>query len=146
MPNSNPDSPAEPREESTANETPATAEVASPTSDTDARLRAIAKERDSLRAEVARFRESLEAAEEKHEQELGTLREQLAETQEGKGQAEAQYKGLLGKVSTIRSQLGERLKADAVRAMRLFHDALLTDGAGRPSPSKVSNRRARRAV
>ena len=146
VPNPDSDSPTEPREESTTNEMPAPAEAASHTSDADAGLKAMAEERDSLRAEVARFRESLKAVEEKHEQELATLREQLVETQEGKNQAEAQYKGLLGKVSTIRSQLGERLKADAVRGRFLLQGALLTDGAGGLSSSTYSNRGARRAV
>ena len=84
------------------------------TFDTEARLDALAKERDALRQEVAQVRKSLEEIQEKHEEELGDIREQLAGTQGEKEQAETQYRSLLGKVSTIRSQLGERLKADAV--------------------------------
>lgn len=80
----------------------------------DARFRALVEERDSLREEVAQVRRALEEMQADHEGELGNIREQLAETRGEKEQAEAQYKGLLGKVSTIRSQLGERLKADAV--------------------------------
>ena len=71
-------------------------------------------ERAALREEVAQVRRSLEEIQEKHEDELGCIREQLADTQGEKEQAETQYRNLLGKVNTIRSQLGERLKADAV--------------------------------
>ena len=71
-------------------------------------------ERTALREEVAQIRRSLEEIQEKHEDELGSIREQLADTQGEKEQAETQYRNLLGKVNTIRSQLGERLKADAV--------------------------------
>lgn len=82
--------------------------------DTDARLEALVNERAALREEVAQVRRSLEEIQEKHEEELGGIREQLVDTQGEKEQAEAQYRNLLGKVNTIRSQLGERLKADAV--------------------------------
>lgn len=78
-------------------------------------LETLAKERDALRDEVAQVRKALEEIQDKHEEEIVGMREQLAETKGEKDQAETQYRGLLGKVSTIRSQLGERLKADAVR-------------------------------
>ena len=94
--------------------TPPKDAAAIPSADTDERLEALAKERDALREEVAQVRRSLEEIQEKHEVELGNIREQLAETQGEKEQAESQYRSLLGKVNTIRSQLGERLKADAV--------------------------------
>ncbi|CAK1362684.1 GRIP domain-containing protein [Cercospora beticola] len=84
----------------------------SPT-DTSARLDAMQQERDSLRAEVTQLRKSLESLREKHNEELTGVKEELEQTQEGKEQAETQYRNLLGKVNTIRSQLGERLKADA---------------------------------
>lgn len=83
--------------------------------DTDARLEALVNERAALREEVAQLRRSLEEVQGKHEEELGSIREQLADTQGEKEQAETQYRNLLGKVNTIKSQLGERLKADAVR-------------------------------
>ena len=83
-------------------------------SDTEARLEELQVERTALREEVAQVRRSLEEIREKHEGELGRIREQLADTQGEKEQAETQYRNLLGKVNTIRSQLGERLKADAV--------------------------------
>ncbi|MCJ1369451.1 hypothetical protein MMC20_000662 [Loxospora ochrophaea] len=81
--------------------------------DTEARLEALANERSALREEVAQLRRSLEEIQGKHEVELGTVREQLEETQSEKEHADAQYHNLLGKVNGIRSQLGERLKADA---------------------------------
>ena len=115
--------PANPREESAADGTPTEAGTRTQSLNVDDRLEALAQERDSLREEVAWFRKSLEAIEGKHEEELSSLQEELVQTQEGKTQAEAQYKGLLGKVSTIRSQLGERLKADAVRETLSTHDA-----------------------
>ena len=82
--------------------------------DTDARLEALVNERAALREEVAQVRRSLEEIQGKYQDEMGVLREQLAGTQAEKEQAETQYRNLLGKVNTIRSQLGERLKADAV--------------------------------
>lgn len=82
--------------------------------DTDTKLEALVNERTALREEVAQVRRSLEEIQEKHKAELGTVREQLADSQGEKEQAETQYRNLLGKVNTIRSQLGERLKADAV--------------------------------
>ena len=89
--------------------------ITAPTAtDTDARLEALVNERAALREEVAQLRRSLEEIQGKHEEELGSIREQLADTQNEKEQAETQYRNLLGKVNTIKSQLGERLKADAV--------------------------------
>ena len=82
--------------------------------DTDARLEALVNERAALREEVAQVRRSLEEIQGKYQDEMGVLRKQLAGTQAEKDQAETQYRNLLGKVNTIRSQLGERLKADAV--------------------------------
>jgi predicted nucleic acid-binding Zn-ribbon protein len=83
--------------------------------ETQARLDALTSERTALRAEVAQLRRSLEEVQERHEEELTGIREQLVATKSEKEHAEAQYHNLLGKVNTIKSQLGERLKADAVR-------------------------------
>ena len=83
--------------------------------DTEARFDALAKDRIALRDEVAQLRRSLEQIQGKHVEELGSVRAQLEETQGEKEHAEAQYRNLLGRVNTIKSQLGERLKADAVR-------------------------------
>ncbi|KAL9613975.1 MAG: hypothetical protein Q9167_001524 [Letrouitia subvulpina] len=81
--------------------------------DIEARLDAMAQEREALRDEVAGLRRSLEGIQEKHNEELGEVRDQLEEKVNEKEHAESQYRNLLGKVNTIRSQLGDRLKADA---------------------------------
>lgn len=81
--------------------------------DASSRLDAMQQERDSLRAEVTSLRQSLESLQERHTEELSGTKEELEKTQQDKEQAETQYRNLLGKVNTIRSQLGERLKADA---------------------------------
>ncbi|EMD62688.1 hypothetical protein GGP41_003502 [Bipolaris sorokiniana] len=98
-----------------------------PASDTSARLDAIAKERDALRQEVTELRKSLEGIQSKqsagaadgsqcnHEEEIRSLREELDEANEGKEHFETQYKNLLGRVNTIKTSLGDRLKADAAR-------------------------------
>ena len=97
-----------------------------PPSDTSARLDAIVKERDALRQEVTELRKSLESIQSKHEaaaagnsseqqdEEIRSLREELDEANEGKEHFETQYKNLLGRVNTIKTSLGDRLKADAV--------------------------------
>jgi len=82
--------------------------------DTSERLDALARERDALRVEVSELRQSLEAIRSKHDEDVSGLQEQLEETQSGKEHAETQYQELLGRVTTIRAQLGERLKSDAV--------------------------------
>ena len=120
--------------------------AAIPSADTDERLEALAKERDALREEVAQVRRSLEEIQEKHEVELSSIRDQLAETQGEKEQAESQYRSLLGKVNTIKFQLGERLKADAVSIFEslVYHRA--NTGAGRSFASTKSDRRIRGTV
>ena len=50
----------------------------------------------------------------KQEEEIRSLREELDEANEGKEHFETQYKNLLGRVNTIKTSLGDRLKADAV--------------------------------
>jgi chromosome segregation ATPase len=47
-----------------------------------------------------------------HAEELSTIKEELEESERAKEQAETQYQHLLGRVNTIKSSLGERLKAD----------------------------------
>ncbi|KAL8824477.1 MAG: hypothetical protein Q9170_008141 [Blastenia crenularia] len=84
-----------------------------PFNDTEARLETLAQERETLREQVAEFRRSLEEIQEKHDADMQIVRSQLDERTGEKEHAEAQYRNLLGKVNTIRSQLGERLKADA---------------------------------
>ncbi|KAJ9646281.1 hypothetical protein H2204_000944 [Knufia peltigerae] len=81
--------------------------------DTATRFDALVKDRDALRLEVTELRKSLEELQSKHATELETAQNDLAEAQQEKETAEEQYQTLLGRVNTIRSQLGERLKADA---------------------------------
>ena len=95
-------------------------------SETAARLDAIAKERDALRQEVTELRKSLESIQSKHEgqasegaqashdDEIQALREELEEANEGKEYFETQYNSLVGRVNTIKTSLGNRMKADAV--------------------------------
>ncbi|KAH7389705.1 hypothetical protein DE146DRAFT_174443 [Phaeosphaeria sp. MPI-PUGE-AT-0046c] len=97
-----------------------------PPSDTSARLDAIAKERDALRQEVIELRKSLEniqsnqdkqppsGSESEKDAEIQSLKEELEEANEEKEHFETQYKNLLGRVNTIKTSLGDRLKADAV--------------------------------
>ncbi|EMC97493.1 hypothetical protein BAUCODRAFT_33207 [Baudoinia panamericana UAMH 10762] len=88
-------------------------EPSAPVSDTAARLEAMQQERDSLHAEVTKLRQSIESLQAKHEEDLAIVKDDLEQSQQSKEHAEAQYRSLLGKVNTIRSQLGERLKQDA---------------------------------
>ncbi|KAI9827033.1 MAG: hypothetical protein M1826_006512 [Phylliscum demangeonii] len=81
--------------------------------DIETRLEGLSVERKSLQAEVKHLRQSLEEMQEKHEKERETVRAERDEARAGKELAETQYRNLLGKLNTIRSQLGERLKADA---------------------------------
>ncbi|KAI9680565.1 MAG: hypothetical protein M1817_004005 [Caeruleum heppii] len=76
------------------------------------RFEVMSQERDSLRREVESLRKSLEEIQGKHDQELASTREELEEAQGEKEHAETQYQNLLEKVNTIKSTLGERLKAD----------------------------------
>ena len=105
--------------------------------DTKARLDALAKERATLKDEVTELRKSLEEIQLKHSADLGTIKGQLEDTQGEKDHAETQYRNLLGKVNTIRSQLGERLKADAVR-MTIDHQAHFSHIVGGPGPGSWS--------
>lgn len=93
---------------------------------TDARLDALVEERAALRDEVAELRRSLEEIQEKHYEDMETIRSQLEERTGEKEHAETQYRNLLGKVNTIRSQLGERLKADAVSLVQGAGEMVLT--------------------
>lgn len=66
------------------------------------------------------MRKSLESIQGKHEEEISTLQGELEEANEGKEHFETQYRNLLGRVNTIKSSLGDRLKADAVRIFWLI--------------------------
>ncbi|KAK5116725.1 hypothetical protein LTR62_007399 [Meristemomyces frigidus] len=78
-------------------------------SDTTARLDALQKENDLFREEVTRLRQSLESIQTLYSEQ----NTELEQSKQQKEHAELQYRNLLGKVNTIRSQLGERLKQDA---------------------------------
>lgn len=111
------DSPSQSRGTSVAEQTGSTT-TAEPTDgqtdDTNSRPDALLREKQTLRDEVIQLRKSIEGLQVKHEETLSDLRMQLEETRGEKEHAETQYRTLLGKVNTIKSQLGERLKADAV--------------------------------
>ena len=128
------------------NETPLDDSLTAPNQQADVEHRAIIEERDGLREEVAQVRRTLDYIRAGQEGELDVIREELSTTRSEKEQAEAQYRGLLGKVSTIRSQLGERLKADAVGLVTLKECLSAYRSAGRSLASKKSHRRSRGAM
>ena len=103
-----------PVEEAPPNEESPDNRLSSLLMDTESRLAVAAKQRDELMTEVTTLRKSLESIQQRHEEELVAKQAALDKTQSGKEHAEGQYKNLLGKVNTIKAQLGERLKADAV--------------------------------
>ncbi len=82
--------------------------------DAGARFEVLAQERMALKDQVAELRRELEGIQQKYDGDMDTVRHQLDEITGEKEQAQTQYRNLLGKVNTIRTQLGERLKADAV--------------------------------
>ncbi|KAJ5951439.1 uncharacterized protein N7479_009852 [Penicillium vulpinum] len=85
-----------------------------PASDgTKDRFDALVRDRDSLRAEVADMRKSLEEIQSKHTADMEALQQKLEEAESKKEQAETQFQKLVERVNTIKSQLGERLKEDA---------------------------------
>jgi hypothetical protein len=59
-------------------------------------------------------KESSGTSDSNQDAEIQSLREELEEANEGKEHFETQYKNLLGRVNTIKTSLGDRLKADAV--------------------------------
>jgi chaperonin cofactor prefoldin len=86
------------------------------------RFDALVRDRDSLRAEVTDMRKSLEEIQSKHHTDMEALQIRLEDAESKKEHAESQYRGLLERVNTIKAQLGERLKEDAVR---ILHTILL---------------------
>jgi hypothetical protein len=106
-----------------------------------ARFEVLVKDRDALRVEVAQLRQSLEELQVNHQTSLDSVRQELQETQTEKEHAEEQYQTLLGRVNTIKSQLGERLKADAVGLMRpepAFQKADVVSRKTLPKPAPAS--------
>lgn len=69
-------------------------------------------------AELQKLRNELEDERELRARDAADAEERIAELQEQKENLDAQYKNLLGRVSTIRTTLGERMKADAVSSSR----------------------------
>ncbi len=83
-------------------------------SDAERRLEVAAQERVRLKAEVMELRGSLESLQQRHEEDRAGIQRQLEVAESGRDHAQDQYQKLLGKVNTLKTQLGERLKADAV--------------------------------
>lgn len=81
------------------------------------RFDALVRDRDSLRAEVTDMRKSLEDLQSKHNADMESLQQKLEDVETKKEQAETQFQNLLERVNTIKSQLGERMKEDAVRGL-----------------------------
>jgi chromosome segregation ATPase len=67
---------------------------------------------EELSAAQQKHTEELSTIKGRHTEELSTIKAELEETESAKEQAETQYQHLLGRVNTIKSSLGERLKAD----------------------------------
>lgn len=78
------------------------------------RFDALVRDRDSLRAEVTDMRKSLEEIQSKHRADMEALQQNVDDAESKKGEAETQFQKLLERVNIIKSQLGERLKEDAV--------------------------------
>ena len=78
------------------------------------RFDALVRDRDSLRAEVTDMRKSLEEIQSKHRADMEALQQKVDDVENKKDQAETQFQKLLERVNMIKSQLGERLKEDAV--------------------------------
>ncbi|CAM1509452.1 Fc.00g031910.m01.CDS01 [Cosmosporella sp. VM-42] len=81
-------------------------------SDTAAKLEAMGKEREALRAEAERLRKQLESIQETHENEVTQLKSDLDDSNAAKENAEEQYQVLLGRVEKIKSSLSDRLRRD----------------------------------
>lgn len=76
--------------------------------------------------------QTTEGAQSKHEEEIQALREELEEANEGKEHFETQYNNLLGRVNTIKTSLGNRMKADAVRTISCMHMVTILLTGSRP--------------
>ncbi|KAH7149863.1 hypothetical protein B0J13DRAFT_277401 [Dactylonectria estremocensis] len=81
-------------------------------SDTSAKLEAMGKEREALRAEVEQLRKQLESIQESHGSEVTQLQLDLEESNAAKENAEEQYQNLLGRVEKIKETLSDRLRRD----------------------------------
>lgn len=81
-------------------------------SDTSAKLEAMGKEREALRAEVEQLRKQLESIQETHQAEVSQLQSELEDSNAARETAEEQYQTLLGRVEKIKETLSDRLKRD----------------------------------
>lgn len=71
---------------------------------------------------MTELRKSLESIKVKHEEEISNLQSEVEEANESKEHYETQYKNLFAKINTLRSSLGDRVKADAVCiSLTFFH-------------------------
>ncbi|KAJ2984277.1 hypothetical protein NUW58_g6111 [Xylaria curta] len=77
--------------------------------DTTARLDAMTKEREALKAEVEGLRKQLENLNTSHVQETTQLKSELEEVEAAKEQVEEQYQTLVGRVEKIKEGVGNRL-------------------------------------
>ncbi|KAI1132158.1 hypothetical protein F5Y10DRAFT_6367 [Nemania abortiva] len=77
--------------------------------DTTARLDAMTKEREALKAEVEELRKQLETIQTAHTQETTQLKSELEEVEASKEQVEEQYQTLLDRVEKIKENVGHRL-------------------------------------
>lgn len=66
-----------------------------------------------MREQVTNFRKSLEDLQLRHTEQVDALQEQVSSERAEKETAQEEYQNLLGRVNTLRTQLTERLKADA---------------------------------
>ncbi|KAK0386914.1 hypothetical protein NLU13_5227 [Sarocladium strictum] len=80
--------------------------------ETTAKLEAMGKDREALRAEVEQLRIQLESIQNSHKQEVEQLQTDLEESNNAKEAAEEQYQTLLGRVEKIKETLSDRLKRD----------------------------------
>jgi chromosome segregation ATPase len=98
--------------------------------ETENKFDALMQDRDSLRVEVTELRKSLEELQHKHREEMEALQQSLTDSETKREQAETQFQKLMERVNTIKSQLGERLKEDAVwqqtqfECLRTFYSLL----------------------
>ncbi|KAG6004810.1 hypothetical protein E4U21_000766 [Claviceps maximensis] len=81
-------------------------------SDPAAKLEAMSKEREALRAEVEQLRKQLESIQTTHGHELAQMKADLEDSNSAKEHAEEQYQTLLERVEKIKESLSDRLKRD----------------------------------
>ncbi|ROT42472.1 hypothetical protein SODALDRAFT_336190 [Sodiomyces alkalinus F11] len=83
-----------------------------PSPETTAKLDALTREREELKAEVRQLRQQLESIRGSPDETVEQLKSELEEANSAKEQAEEQYQGLLERVNQLKTTLGDRLKRD----------------------------------